>query len=247
MKVPATQQAQLLALQALDTSRAQLAHRRDNLPEAAELDTLAGSIAEAAATRDVQQAEVADIDKRIADIEADIDTVRTRAARDQARADAGTITTPRELESLQHEIQTLTARQAELEDRELELMEEREPVAALLAETEAAIAKLEAEQADAAQRRDAALEQIRVTDASTVEERAVLVDGLPTELVALYEKIRERGAGVGAALLKAKRCGGCRLEISGTELARIRAAADDDVLRCEECGRILIRTAESGL
>jgi len=126
-------------------------------------------------------------------------------------------------------------------------MEEREPVAARLAETEATIVKLTADQTAAARRRDAELERIRVTDASTVEERAVLVDGLPAELVTLYEKIRERGGGVGAALLKAKRCGGCRLEISGTELAHIRAADDDDVIRCEECGRILIRTSESGL
>ena len=69
---------------------------------------------------------------------------------------------------------------------------------------------------------------------------------LPADLVALYEKIRE-STGVGAALLRAGRCEGCRLELSGSERSRVRSAPPDEVIRCEECRRILVRTAESGL
>jgi predicted nucleic acid-binding Zn-ribbon protein len=70
---------------------------------------------------------------------------------------------------------------------------------------------------------------------------------VPADLIALYERLRAANAGIGAAALRARKCGGCRIELYGTELVRAREAAEDEVLRCEECGRILIRTAESGL
>jgi predicted nucleic acid-binding Zn-ribbon protein len=53
--------------------------------------------------------------------------------------------------------------------------------------------------------------------------------------------------GVGAAELRQRRCTGCQLEINAAELREFAAAAEDEVLRCEECGRILIRTVNSGL
>ena len=77
--------------------------------------------------------------------------------------------------------------------------------------------------------------------------RAPLVADLPDDLVALYDKIREVSGGLGAALLTGGRCGGCRLEFSGADRARIRAAAPDEVVRCEDCRRIMVRTNESGL
>ena len=73
-----------------------------------------------------------------------------------------------------------------------------------------------------------------------------MVLGLDAALLALYEKIRE-SSGAGAAMLRARRCEGCRLELNPQELQRIRSAADDEVVRCEECRRILVRTGESGL
>ena len=66
-------------------------------------------------------------------------------------------------------------------------------------------------------------------------------------LLALYAKIREASGGIGAAELRQRRCGGCRLELNQLDLSSIRAAAADDVVRCEECRRILVRTPESGL
>ena len=77
--------------------------------------------------------------------------------------------------------------------------------------------------------------------------RAPLAADLPPDLVRLYERIRDASGGVGAAMLRHRRCEGCHLEMSGSDLGDARAAAADDVLRCEECNRILVRTAESGL
>ena len=77
-------------------------------------------------------------------------------------------------------------------------------------------------------------------------KRAELVAALPADLVALYEKIRDR-SGVGAGLLRHGRCGSCQLQLSASDLSRIREMAADEVVRCEECGAIMVRTEESGL
>ena len=69
---------------------------------------------------------------------------------------------------------------------------------------------------------------------------------MPDDLLGVYEKLRSQGK-VGAGLLRARRCGACRMELDPRTLAGIAAAADDAVLRCEECGAILVRTNESGL
>ena len=66
-------------------------------------------------------------------------------------------------------------------------------------------------------------------------------------LLSLYDRVRTQTGGTGAALLKARRCEGCRIELYGRELAAARNAAPDEVLRCDNCGRVLVRTAESGL
>ena len=78
-------------------------------------------------------------------------------------------------------------------------------------------------------------------------ERATVAAELPADLLALYERIRATEGGIGAGEITRGRCGGCRLDLMGNEKAAIRAAAPDEVLRHEECNRIMVRTAESGL
>ena len=225
MKADPDAQRRLLELQAIDTALAQLAHRRRTLPEHAELERLAREIAVLDDARIKAQVTVDDLDRDIARLEKDTEQVRARAARDQARLDAGT-GPAKELEALQHELGSLARRQSELEDAELELMEQRDA-----AETA----------------RDEALRRIAQDEEFRSAGRRPLVADLPAELVALYERIREASGGVGAALLRAGRCEGCRLELSGVDRAALRAAPPDEVVRCEECRRILVRTAESGL
>jgi hypothetical protein len=48
-------------------------------------------------------------------------------------------------------------------------------------------------------------------------------------------------------VLRQRRCEGCHIELSGSELAAVRAAAPDEVVRCDNCRRILVRTEDSGL
>lgn len=246
MKADPEAQRRLLDLQAIDTALAQLAHRRRTLPELAELDRLAREISALEDERIRAQVAVDDLDRDITRLDRDVEQVRARATKDQTRLDSGG-GPARELEALQHELASLARRQSELEDAELELMEQRETAqAALDAVLERlAAARAHRERVEAA--RDEALRGIAADEEFKTAGRKPLAADLPPDLIALYDRIRESSGGVGAALLRAGRCEGCRLELSGVDRSTVRAADPDEVVRCEECRRILVRTAESGL
>ena len=246
MKADPDAQRRLLELQAIDTALAQLAHRRRTLPEHAELDKLAREISRLDDERIRAQVAVDDLDRDIARLEKDVDQVRARKQRDQSRLDAGT-GPAKELEALQHELASLARRQSELEDAELELMEQRETADATLTEAQNRLAAARTRRDAVEAARDEALRQMAQDEEFRSAGRRPLVADLPADLIALYDRIREASGGVGAALLRAGRCEGCRLELSGVDRAAVRAAAPDEVVRCEECRRILVRTAESGL
>lgn len=193
------------------------------------------------------ETEAADIRREQDKFESDIAQVRQRMARDEQRMTAGAVSSAKELESLQHEVDSLHRRQTDLEDAELEVMERLETVEATVAALSERSATLSTAALEAAQRRDAAFEEIDADGAATRAERDAIAPTLPADLVALYEKLRAQYGGVGAAALRQKRCEGCRLELNATDIGRVRTAAEDEVLRCEECRRILVRTPESGL
>jgi predicted nucleic acid-binding Zn-ribbon protein len=245
VKADPESQRRLLDVQAIDTSLAQLAHRRKTLPELADLDRLAREIATLDDERVRAQVGVDDLDRDITRMEKDVEQVRVRAERDRTRLDVGT-GPAKELEALQHELATLSRRKGELEDAELELMEQREQAQATLDGVTARLSATRNKRADTEARRDQTLSELdRDRDWKTAS-RVPLVADLPADLVQLYEKVRE-STGVGAAMLRAGRCEGCRLELSGSERSRVKAAPPDEVIRCEECRRILVRTNESGL
>ena len=245
MKADPQSQRRLLELAELDTSLAQLAHRRRTLPEHAELERLERQIVDLEDERVRAQVAVDDLDRDIARVDRDVEQVRQRADRDRARLDAGT-GPPKELEALQHELGTLARRQRELEDAELELMERREQAQSQLDDVLSRLASARDAHAQTTQRRDELLADIDRDTEQKKAARGPLVASLPADLVALYEKVRE-SKGTGAALLRHGRCGGCRLELSGSEKARLRSAPADEVVQCEECRAILVRTEESGL
>jgi predicted nucleic acid-binding Zn-ribbon protein len=237
-------QRRLLDLQAIDTTLAQLAHRRKSLPELAEIDAAAREISALEDERVRAQVVVDDLERDIARLEKDIDQVRQRKDKDQKRLEGGG--SLREVEGLQHELQTLNRRQSELEDAELELMEQTETASATLAEVQSRLAAAVERRSDAERRRDEALGEIAKELEFKTQSRGPLAADLPDDLVTLYEKIRSE-TGLGAALFYAGRCGACRIELYGADLNRVKSAAKDDVVRCEECRRIMVRTAESGL
>ncbi len=245
MKADPSRQARLLDLAGLDTRSSQLAHRRANLPETKRHAELAAELEEV--HTDLVRARTAhdDVQREISKAEADVQLVRDRAARNQSRLDAGQ-GSAKDLQALQHELVSLARRQAELEDVELEVVERAEGLGERAEALAARHEKVAATVAEAATARDAALGTIATEEEQVADERRTVVTEIGDDLLALYEKIRAQ-TGVGAAELNQRRCEGCRLELLGADLRRIAAAAADDVVRCEECRRILVRTDASGL
>jgi uncharacterized protein len=247
VKAALADQWRLLDLQALDSRLDQLAHRRRVLPEHAEVQDLTARLARVRDLLVATRTQESDAGRQQVKAEADVEQVRARAERDRVRLDAGQVGSPRELESLQHEIETLGRRQAELEDVVLEIMERRESLQGRVAELTGEQARLEAALAPAGQRRDAALAEIDGETTTLRNQRESLAGSLAEQLVTLYEKIRAQHGGVGVAALRRGRCEGCRIELSPTDLSAIKAEPDDAVVRCENCRRILVRVPDSGL
>ena len=172
--------------------------------------------------------------------------MRQRVARHQGRLDAGQ-GSAKDLQAIQHELASLAQRQSVLEDAELGVMERLEAAETRVGESAGEQERLSEQMADLAARRDRLLVELDDEVAAEHRARADAAAGLPADLLALYEKVREQAGGVGAARLYQRRCEGCRLELNTVDLGRIRAAADHTVVRCEECRRILVRTPDSGL
>jgi hypothetical protein len=147
---------------------------------------------------------------------------------------------------LEHELGTLARRQTALEDDLLELMERREAVEQDVAHAKAEHEAAEAALTDVRKRRDDALGDLEVAQIRRTKEREQLVPVFPADLLALYDRLRKQ-KGIGAALLRARKCGACRIELDRNAIAHIRDTAPEEVVRCDECGAILVRTPESGL
>jgi len=234
-------------VQELDSRLDQLAHQRANLPEDTELRELGTERADVdSAARDARIA-VDDFTREQKRADADVEQVKTRRKRDQDRMDQGLVTNPKDLERMQHELVSLERRIGDLEDVELEIMARVEDAQHDLDRHTARLGELDARATELTKLRDekAAAIDAEVTEVTT--KRASVVQGVPEDLLALYERLRAHKGGVGAARLRARRCEGCSLQLNAADLGVIAKAPTDEVIRCEECQRILVRTAESGI
>jgi predicted nucleic acid-binding Zn-ribbon protein len=239
-------QLRLLELADLDAELGRLDHRRRGLPEVAELARLEARASELKDDVVVTETELGDLSREQGRAERDVDQVRTRIDRDRARLDAGQVSAARELATLQSEIESLRRRQGDLEEVVLELMERREELVSRRDELTAERDSLGVQMAALAARRDAAIKEIDEQAGKASDRRRNIAAEVPDDLLALYDQIR-KSRSVGAAALRAGRCEGCHLSLNTVDLNVIRASAPDEVVRCEECRRILVRTPESGL
>ncbi|AXH95033.1 zinc ribbon domain-containing protein [Ornithinimicrobium avium] len=245
MKAAPQMQARLLELLAIDTRLDQLDHRIRTLPELVDIARMEGEAADLEAEVVRAQTVLSDLEREVARAEAAVQQVRDRTERNQKRLDSGA-GSAKDLQGMQHELQSLARRQTVLEDEELEVMERVEEAQG---EADEARLRLSGHATRLEELRAARDEKTATTTAEREEVaggRDAVVADLSEELLALYERVRAH-SGSGAAALVQRRCDGCRLELNAVDLSRIRSADEDEVLRCEECGRILVRTAESGL
>ncbi len=240
-------QLRLLELQALDARLDQIEHKLRTLPQHATIADLESRLTVLRDRIIAAETEATDLQRAQTKADDDVEQVRSRSRRDQELLDSGRVSSAKELENLQHEIASLARRQSELEDVELEVMERLENARSALAGLSAEREQLTADLESATRERDAALAAFDKDREWIAVERSSTLPDVPADLLGLYDKLRADHDGVGAAALHQRRCEGCRMELTPTDLGRIRDAAPDTVLRCEECRRILVRTPESGL
>jgi predicted nucleic acid-binding Zn-ribbon protein len=243
VKAELAQQRSLLELAELDAELARLSHRAANLPEQQSYDTVRADHHEAADRLAALAIALEDVDAQVTRFESEIDGVRQREDRDRKLLDSGTIN-PKQLEELQHELDTLERRQSSLEDSLLEVMERLEQLGGDQTREVAKIDALQADLAAAERARDEAIAEIERVRSGQAARREQIVAWLDSGLVQLYERQRAV-SGAGAARLLGRRCGACRIELDRGELARISAAPEDDIIRCPECQAILLRVGGS--
>lgn len=240
MKADPAAQQELLQLAEHDTRTSQLTHQQKALPEHARIAELMGERGQLLEDYTQAETELSDLQRELKKAEADIEPVRARRVRDQERVDSGAVTDPKALRGLLEEIEHLGRRIGDLEEAELEVMEAADIAQkrfAMIAERRTAI---EGDIRALMRTRDEQVKALAGQAEVVAQARAAVAQGLPAALVAKYDKVAAN-RGTGAAQLVQRRCTGCRLDIDAAELRAIEAAPADEVVTCDECGRILVR------
>ncbi len=240
-------QQRLLDLQGADTALAQLAHRRRTLPEHVEIARLDDTRRRLASDLVGADTAVSDLQRDQDRAENELEPVRERLIRNRRRIADGSVADPKALSSLVEEVAHLERRINTLEEAELAVMEQLETAAEARERRRREAAELDQQLAGLEAKRATQLRELAAQTADRQQVRDQTAGLIPAALLTLYDKIGASHAGVGAAELRRRRCTGCQLDINAADLRVFAAAPVDEVLRCEECGRILVRTAESGL
>ncbi|MGA3146240.1 MAG: hypothetical protein ABSF33_02055 [Acidimicrobiales bacterium] len=230
----------LMVVQDHDIAIDQLRHRIEALPERSDL----ADVKRRQGAVDAAMAEVAgqvdDLAGRQRQLEEQIAAAARRRHEIESRMETGEVSASRDLQAMDKEVHQLASRQAQFEEEEIALLEEEEPLDAVLAAHQAESAALAAESL----RLEAAIADIEksIVGAIATEEaaRAELAAGLPEDLAQRYEVLRSRLGGVGAARLVGDRCDGCHLTMSSVEVERIRRLPPDEFATCTQCDRILV-------
>lgn len=242
---PAVQQT-LLTLADLDSEVARVQHAARNLPQHKAIASLMEARKGVTDELIASNIEVDDLGVAVRKAEGDLVPVKARLERDQKRVEDGSISDPKTLRSLNDEVAHLTRRISELEDAQLEVMGRLEEATAHRDKIAGQKAEVETRLRDEVAARDAAVEKLRQESADLVATRAPIAAKIPADLMGVYEKLRAT-SGLGAAALRAGRCGGCQLQLTIADLDSYKRAPANQVLRCTECDRILVRTPESAL
>lgn len=235
-------QRRLLDVQAQESRLRALSRHKLEAQKDPELAASAAVVAQRTSEEHDAAALRAEADAAVAALTAQSVQVQARMKKDEAQLISGQ-SGANTLQGLQREIEALTLKQTELDDLEMEAMETAESAAAAHAAASAATAAA-TEAQDAVQARvlakvaelDAELEQVR-------GQRAAAADGIPADLLALFETtLAKRGAGV--ARLFHGTSEGSGLALAAGDLAEIKRAPADLVVFCPDSGVILVRDPE---
>lgn len=230
----------LLDLQRVDTAIDRLRQRKADLPEQRTLDELNAELDAVKAEHAAKKTELDAVALDQGRLEGEVTMIEDKIKHESERLYGGDISNPKELANIQAELDGLRRRKAHLEDQDLEVMERREGVEAELSTLTEKLDGLTARTTEAEGARDSAAVEIENDLSKNESERAAIVPEIPDELRELYDDLRTKKNGVGVAALVGGVCRGCGVSLSPVALDVIKRAPDDEIVRCENCRRLLV-------
>lgn len=235
----ATEFEALLEVQEHDTKLDQIRHRLEALPERAEMAAATEALTAVDRSVETETANRSEIVREQRRLEDEIESIGEKRKQVEETLYGGSVSNARELQDLQEESEALGRRVTHLEDRDIELMEQLEPV-------DARLQALGETRTTEQQRLDAAGSRLTVAEAELsveLDQEQALRDSaaadVPADLLSEYQSLRTGLGGIGVARLVGSQCGGCHLTLAAMEVARIRKNPDQ-ITHCEECGRLLV-------
>ena len=168
-------------------------------------------------------------------LEWQVDDLSVKVSATEEKLFGGRIRNPKELANLQRENEEVKARQSQIEDRVLELMDQVEATTAAVKTSIAELARLEEEWRDQQQRLSTELTQLKESHADLTQKRAVQVAQIDSAVIEVYQQLQAQ-KGTAVALVEQGTCRGCQIALPTTELQQVRGGG---LVRCSSCGRIL--------
>jgi predicted nucleic acid-binding Zn-ribbon protein len=230
----------LLEVQAHDLALDRLAYRHRELPERARLKELEGwraDLERRLTDVEVRQAQLA---KEQEQLEEHVQALLSRISVIEARLRAGAAGSFRDQQAMAVETESLDRQRRSTEDRELEIMEQLEPVESELTAVREELGQIDAERAKLSATVDQAESFIETERRAVLLERAALAASLPDALASSYERLRSKLGGIGAAKLVDGTCDGCHLKLPNRERDLIVHSPAGTIFYCDQCGRILV-------
>lgn len=237
---PLADQRRLLDIQELDTRLARLAHERRTHPTVATLAELSGRAEDLERARTQAEVALSDARRELVKAETDVEQVRTRAERGEARLASGQ-GTAKELQNITAELEALGRRKNVLEEAQLERMEVAESAENDLAAINTQLDALTTQISETTTERDAAFVRIDEESETISSSRGRLAEGLTPGLLELYEDVRGRTGGLAAIAIRGENTVGIQVPLSLTEKAAIKAAPPEQVIQSEDYDYILVR------
>jgi uncharacterized protein len=228
----------LLDLQTEDTALKRLADRKATLPESKRLEEITDALSELEADLVIANSQYDEVAREASRLEGEVELLEQKITREEQRLFSGGVSNPKELSSLQAEVESLKRRRSSLEDELLEVMVKRESAGETLARLKDEQAAASKESEELRTRVDEISKEIDIESASHEKSRTAIASEIPSDLLALYDKLRGEKAGIGAARLEGATCLGCHMKLPAQELERMRS--EGGLQRCDNCRRILV-------
>lgn len=232
----------LLDIQELDTRLDQISHKLKNLPEQISAEKLRAQYDQLKYLEVAAVTEVADRELEVKKAENDVEQVRIRFQKDTELLESGKITDSKQLTELQHEIDSLKRRQALLEDDEIAILQLLEDSQNNLVKVRADLELVKNELQAAEEALTIAVAELEAEREKISHERIAESKSVPSELLSIYEKVRADNRGIGASKFESGQCDGCRIQFSSADMNKFRTAVEGELLRCDECRAILVKS-----